>query len=76
MFSVLRQLRSVEELCDGGGVTLIGKGLKMHPARGPELALADLTIELELSLGVGDQAFGEALVKLVVLFDRVMICAA
>ena len=76
MLSVLGQRGPVEELGDGAGVALIGKGLKVHPARCPELALADLTIERELRLGVGDQAFDEARVKLVVLFDRVMICAA
>lgn len=76
MLGVLGELRTVVELRDGSGVALISKGLKVHPARRPELALADRTIERELCLGVGDQPFDEARVKLVVLFDRVMICAA
>jgi hypothetical protein len=50
-------------------VALPGLGLQVDPERGFQLPLPDRLLQREIRLGVGDQAFGEALIKLAVLFD-------
>jgi len=67
------ELRPVEQLGDGLGVTVAGLRLQVRPARGFEFPLANLPLELELCLGVGDQLVDEAGVKRPISPDFSMI---
>lgn len=71
-----RNRGAVFQFVGGQDVTAPCRRLKVNPPGGPLRALPDGSFKREMRLGEGDQAVGEALIKLDSLFDAVSTWAA